>query len=229
MGGFLTKGKLSILLIFIILLIDQIIKIAVKTHMCLHESFSVCGDWFYILFTENPGMAFGMELFDKLFLTCFRIAAVIAIGYAMYLLIKKGIKTGYLVCLSLIWAGAMGNIFDSTLYGLVFSESFPATFWNQDPAHWVPFGEGYSSIFYGKVVDMFYFPLIEAQWPEWMPVVGGGHFIFFSPIFNFADASISCGMIAMILFYRKDLDQSFSALFPKKKEQEEPDSLNKDS
>lgn len=222
MRGFLTKGRLSILIILGVLLIDQIIKITVKTGMCLHESIRVCGNWFYIFFTENNGMAFGMELFSKLFLSTFRVIAVIAIGYYIYKMVKKGVKTGYLVCLSFIWAGAMGNIIDSIFYGLIFSESYPATFWNQEPAHFVPFGEGYSTWFHGKVVDMFYFPIIETTWPQWIPFVGGQEFIFFSPIFNFADAAISCGIIALLIFYRKDLDHSLSATLHKKQEEQTP-------
>ncbi len=222
MRGFLTKGRLSILIILGVLLIDQIIKITVKTGMCLHESIKVCGNWFYIFFTENNGMAFGMELFSKLFLSTFRVIAVIAIGYYLYKMVKKGVKTGYLVCLSFIWAGAMGNIIDSIFYGLIFSESYPATFWNQEPAHFVPFGEGYSTWFHGKVVDMFYFPIIETTWPQWIPFVGGQEFIFFSPIFNFADAAISCGIIALLIFYRKELDHSLSTTLHKKQEEQTP-------
>lgn len=221
MRGFLTQGRLSIFIIFVVLLIDQILKIAVKTGMCLHESIRVCGNWFYILFTENPGMAFGMELFSKSFLSYFRILAILIIGYFIYKVIKKGAKTGYVVCLSLIWAGATGNIIDSVFYGEIFSPSFPATFWNQAPAQFVPVGEGYSSWFHGKVVDMFYFPIIETTWPGWIPFVGGQEFIFFSPIFNFADAAICCGMIALVIFYRKELDQSLSLIFQKKEKEPE--------
>lgn len=202
---FLTKGRLSILLIVLVLFVDQMIKIAVKTHMGLYEKFSVCGDWFYILFTENNGMAFGMELFGKFFLTSFRLAAVVAIGYYIYKVIQRGQKTGYVICLSLIWAGAMGNIIDSLAYGLLFTESLP-----YQVSQIVPWGEGYAPFLYGKVVDMFYFPLIDTTWPQWLPVVGGEHFIFFSPIFNFADASISCGIISLLLFYRHSLNSFFA-------------------
>jgi signal peptidase II len=181
--------------------------------MFWHESIKIT-DWFYIYFTENNGMAFGMEIFNKFFLTGFRIIAAIAITYLLIQYVKKNYKTGFLVCVSLILAGAVGNIIDCVLYGEIFSESTHSTL-----ATLVPFGEGYSEWFYGKVVDMFYFPLIETNWPEWMPFVGGEHFIFFSPIFNFADAAISCGIIALILFYGKYLNDIMES--PKKGEKEE--------
>ena len=145
-------------------------------------------------------MAFGWEFFDKLFLTIFRIGAVIAIIYYIHLLIKRKARLSYLLVISLIMAGALGNIIDCMFYGVIFSESTHSAI-----ASFVPIGEGYSEWFYGKVVDMFYFPIIDTHWPEWMPFVGGEHFIFFSPIFNFADAAISCGIIALILFYGKYL------------------------
>ena len=213
MKKFLTKGQLSALIVIAVLVIDQIIKIWVKTNMFWHESIKIT-DWFYIYFTENNGMAFGMEIFNKFFLTGFRIIAAIAITYLLIQYVKKNYKTGFLVCVSLILAGAVGNIIDCVLYGEIFSESTHSTL-----ATLVPFGEGYSEWFYGKVVDMFYFPLIETNWPEWMPFIGGEHFIFFSPIFNFADAAISCGIIALILFYGKYLNDIMES--PKKGEQEE--------
>ena len=199
MKKFLTIGQLSALIVFAVLIIDQIIKIWVKTNMYWHESIKIT-DWFYIYFTENNGMAFGMEIFNKFFLTGFRIIAAIAITWLLIQYVKKNYKTGFLVCVSLILAGAIGNIIDCVFYGEIFSESTHSLI-----AQFVPIGEGYSDWFYGKVVDMFYFPLIETNWPEWMPFVGGEHFIFFSPIFNFADAAISCGIIALILFYGKYL------------------------
>ena len=199
MKKFLTKGQLSALIVIAVLVIDQIIKIWVKTSMYWHESIKIT-DWFYIYFTENNGMAFGMEIFNKIFLTGFRIIAAIAITWLLRQYVKKDYKTGFLVCVSLILAGAIGNIIDCVFYGEIFSESTHSLI-----AQFVPIGEGYSDWFYGKVVDMFYFPLIETNWPEWMPFVGGKHFIFFSPIFNFADAAISCGIIALILFYGKYL------------------------
>ena len=199
MKKFLTKGYLSAFIVIAVLVIDQIIKIWVKTNMFWHESIKIT-DWFYIYFTENNGMAFGMEIFNKFFLTGFRIMAAIAIAYLLVQYVKKNYKTGFLVCVSLILAGAIGNIIDCVFYGEIFSEST-----NSLLATFVPIGEGYSEWFFGKVVDMFYFPIIDTYWPTWMPLVGGEHFIFFSPIFNFADAAISCGIIALILFYGKYL------------------------
>ena len=201
MKRILTKGQLSLFIIFAVLIIDQIIKIWVKTHMFWHESIRIT-DWFFIYFTENNGMAFGMEFIGKLFLTSFRIVAVALIIWYLVKIIRQNLKTGYIVCISLILAGAIGNIIDCVFYGVIFSESTHGTI-----ANFVPVGEGYSEWLYGKVVDMFYFPIIDTNWPEWMPFVGGEHFIFFSPIFNFADAAISCGIIALILFYSKYLNE----------------------
>ena len=192
-----TQGRLALLVILVVLLADQAIKLWVKTHMYLHESIRIT-DWFYILFTENPGMAFGWEFFDKLFLTLFRIVAVTAIAFYLHKTIRKGARTGFVVCLSLILAGAAGNIVDCVFYGLVFNNP-PAPF----VAHFVAFGTGYEKAFLGRVVDMFYFPIIDTYWPDWMPFVGGNHFVFFSPIFNLADAAISCGIVALLLFYHK--------------------------
>ena len=183
------------------ILIDQIIKIWVKTNMHMHEMIEITS-WFKIFFTENQGMAFGMEIMDKIFLTLFRIFAVAFLIYILSKNIKKGINNVFLVCLSFILAGAIGNIIDCLFYGLVFNNP-PAPI----VAEFVPWGTGYDSLFYGKVVDMFYFPLVEWTWPEWLPVIGGENFIFFSPIFNFADACISCGVIAMLLFCRKQLQE----------------------
>ena len=181
------------------IIIDQIIKILVKTNMYMHEVIEVT-PWFKILFTENSGMAFGIELVDKIFLTSFRLVAVSFLIYIIGSIIKRGINTGFLICMSLILAGATGNIIDCLFYGMIFNNP-PAPI----VAEFVPFGSGYASMFYGKVVDMFYFPLVEWNWPSWLPYIGGEHFIFFSPIFNFADACISCSVIYMLLFYRKQL------------------------
>lgn len=199
----LTKGQISILIILSVLIIDQIIKVIVKTNMYWHESIRIT-DWFYIYFTENNGMAFGMEIFGKLFLTTFRIIAVALIGWYIYRIVKRNFKTGYIACVSLILAGALGNIIDSVFYGVFFNESTRSQL-----ATFMPEGGGYSTWFYGKVVDMFYFPIIETNWPSWMPFVGGEHFIFFSPIFNFADAAISCGIIALLIFYSKYLNEAY--------------------
>ncbi|HET9572055.1 MAG TPA: lipoprotein signal peptidase [Bacteroidales bacterium] len=197
----LSRGWIVSLIIFFVLLADQALKIWVKTHMVMHDSIHIT-DWFYLFFTENNGMAFGIELFDKLFLTLFRIAAVVGLfWYVSRIISKQTTRTGYLVCIALIIAGAMGNIIDCLFYGLVFSQSFAL------PATMFPDGGGYGTFFYGKVVDMLYFPLIDSHWPTWMPFVGGDSFVFFRPIFNIADSSISVGIFILLLFYRKDLSE----------------------
>lgn len=155
-------------------------------------------------------MAFGIEVFGKLFLTSFRILAVAVIGWFLYKFVKQGMKTGFIICIALILTGALGNIIDSVFYGVLFNESTHAQI-----ASFMPEGGGYAPFFYGKVVDMFYFPIIETNWPEWMPFIGGNHFIFFSPIFNFADAAISCGIIALLLFYSKYLNEAYHAVTKK--------------
>ena len=190
---------MAVLVVFAVLLIDQIIKIWVKTSMTLHESIHVT-DWFYITFIENNGMAFGMQLGSKIILSLFRVIAISALGYYIWLEVKRHAKTGYIVCLSLVLAGAAGNLIDCMFYGLVFNASSPYYL-----SYFVPFGTGYAPFLMGKVVDMFYFPIIHTTWPDWMPFWGGEEFIFFSPVFNFADASISVGVIVLLLFYRKEL------------------------
>ena len=197
MKKFLTEGRMVALIVAIALIIDQAIKLSVKMGMRLYESIHVT-DWCYIDFTENPGMAFGMEIFGKLFLTFIRIIAIACFIYYVYKIRGKGFPRGYLVCVALIIAGAAGNIVDCVLYGPIFSESTPYAV-----SQLVPWGDGYAPLLKGKVVDMFYFPLVEWNWPDWLPFIGGNHFIFFSPIFNFADACISCGVIAILLFYSK--------------------------
>ena len=196
-----SYGRYALLIITAVLVIDQCIKFWVKTTMYMYERIRIA-DWFYILFTENPGMAFGWEFMDKIFLTLFRIVAVALISIYMYRIIRKRkAPFGFIVCLSLILAGAAGNIIDCLFYGLIFNNP-PAPF----VAHIVPFGTGYAPLFYGKVVDMFYFPIIRTTWPDWMPIWGGESFVFFSPVFNFADAAISCGIIALLLFYHKRIN-----------------------
>ena len=197
----ITKGRLATLIVVAILLIDQIIKIWVKTSMTLHESIHVF-DWFYITFIENMGMAFGMQLGSKIVLSLFRVVAIVALCYYIWLEVKRKARTGYIVCLSMVLAGAAGNLIDCLFYGLIFNESSP--YYASD---FVPFGTGYAPFLMGKVVDMFYFPLIETEWPQWMPFVGGDHFVFFSPVFNFADASISVSVVILLLFYRKEIGQ----------------------
>lgn len=196
------RSWIAVLVAVSAIVIDQVIKVAVKLNMYLHESFSVCGDWFYIYFTENKGMAFGMELGGKLFLTSFRLVAVSLLGYYLYRIIRNTkFPVGYIVSIALVFAGAMGNIIDSLFYGEIFTHSMGRV------ASLVPFGEGYGDFLYGAVVDMFYFPLFSFDWPAWMPFVGGEHFIFFSPIFNFADACISCSIVSILLFYRNCINK----------------------
>ena len=197
----LTNGRLAILIVVAILLTDQAIKIWVKTSMTLHESIHIT-DWFYILFIENNGMAFGMQLGSKILLSLFRVSAIALLGYYIWIEVGKKARTGYIVCLAMVLAGAAGNLIDCMFYGLVFNNS--SEFY---VSYFVPFGTGYAPFLMGKVVDMFYFPLIETDWPQWMPFVGGDHFIFFSPIFNFGDASISVGVVLLLLFYRKEISQ----------------------
>ena len=197
----LTNGRMAVIIVIAILLIDQILKIWVKTNMHLHECITIT-DWFKICFIENKGMAFGMEIGSRLVLSLFRIVAVSVIGYYIYLQVKQKARTGYIVCLAMVMAGAIGNIIDCMFYGLIFNAS--SEFYT---SYFVPFGEGYAPFLMGKVVDMFYFPLIVSTWPDWMPMVGGEDFVFFSPIFNFADASISVGVVLLLLFYRKELSK----------------------
>ena len=200
-GPLITKGRLATLIIVAILLIDQAIKIWVKTSMSLHESIHIT-DWFYITFIENNGMAFGMQLGSKIILSLFRVIAIVVLGYYIRQQVKQNARTGYLVCLSMVLAGAAGNLIDCMFYGMIFNESSPYYL-----SYFVPFGSGYAPFLMGKVVDMFYFPLIETEWPTWMPFVGGDHFVFFSPVFNFADACISVSVVWLLLFYRDEISK----------------------
>jgi len=197
----LTDGRLAVLIVVAILLIDQAIKIWVKTSMTLHESIHVT-DWFYICFIENMGMAFGMQLGSKIVLSLFRVVAIAVLGYYIWLEVGRKARTGYIVCLSMVLAGAAGNLIDCMFYGLVFNNSSEHYL-----SYFVPFGSGYAPFLMGKVVDMFYFPLIETDWPQWVPVVGGDHFVFFSPVFNFADSAISVGVVLLLLFFREEISQ----------------------
>lgn len=185
-----------------VLVIDQIIKVSVKTGMYLGEHIEITS-WFSLVFVENNGMAFGWEIWGgKLFLTLFRIIAVSGIAWFIYKEIKRRRSMGYLLCLTLIASGAAGNIIDCLFYGLIFNNPpYPQV------AEFQPWGYGYGDFLYGRVVDMFYFPLIEWDMPAGVPVYGGQHCVFFSPIFNFADAAISCGIIALLLFYRKQISE----------------------
>ena len=195
------RGVLVTLIVVGVLLVDQLIKIWVKTNMTLHEQIEILS-WFKIVFIENNGMAYGMEIGSKLVLSLFRVVAISVLAYYMVGLVKRQARWGYLVCLSMVMAGAIGNLLDSMFYGLVFNAS--SEFYT---SYFVPFGTGYAPFLMGKVVDMFYFPLIVTTWPDWVPVVGGNPYVFFSPIFNFADASISVGVVMLLLFYRKEIGE----------------------
>ena len=198
------KCTIAAAIIVLLLLIDQAIKVVVKLNMNIGEEIVVF-DWFRISFIENRGMAFGMEIGSKLFLSLFRIVAVGALTWYIWKKIKEGARMGYIVVLSMIYAGAAGNIFDSLFYGEIFTASHPY-YTDLPPAQLVPWGEGYASILMGNVVDMFSFPLFHGTFPNWFPVWGGEDFTFFSAIFNFADACISVGVVVLFLFYRNDFN-----------------------
>lgn len=196
--------KKSLILIFVILLIDQISKVWIKTHFVLGESVDVFG-WFKILFIENEGAAWGTKLSDllpisdsagKLVLTIFRLFAISGIGYWLWDSLRKQASNTLIIAVSLIFAGAIGNIIDSLFYGLIFDDSYNkvATLFSDAP---------YGKLFYGKVVDMLYFPMIDTVWPEWVPVVGGNDFRFFEPVFNIADTAISTGVGILVVFNKK--------------------------
>ena len=195
------RGWLAAAIVAGILVIDQVIKIWEKTHMTLHEQIEILS-WFKIVFIENNGMAYGMELGSKLVLSLFRIVAIGALTYYIAKMVRKQARWGYIVCLSMVLAGAAGNIFDSMFYGLVFNASS-----EYYTSYFVPFGQGYAPFLMGKVVDMFYFPLITTTWPDWVPWVGGEPYVFFSPVFNFADSAISVGVVLLLLFYRKEISE----------------------
>lgn len=204
MNNNFSKSLLPIILVLGILILDQLLKIQVKTTMYYGETTHIT-DWFYLRFVENPGIAFGMQVIPKVIQSLARILFAAFIIWYIVLLTKANYKRGYIVCISLILAGAIGNIIDGTFYGVIFSESTP-----HQIATFVPIGHGYADWLHGKVVDMFYFPLFEFNWPDWIPFVGGENFVFFSPIFNLADAAVSCGMIALLLFYTKDFGHSIT-------------------
>ncbi|MCL1821710.1 MAG: lipoprotein signal peptidase [Prolixibacteraceae bacterium] len=210
-----NRGLYILLIILLILVADQALKFWVKTHMALGDEFSVIGNWFLFHFVENPGMAFGVEFageYGKLFLSIFRIFAVTVIGWYLFKLTKKKVTFGFLVSVSLIFTGALGNIIDSIFYGMIFSHSYG------QEATFLPEGGGYGTFLYGKVVDMFYFPIIQGAYPDWFPFWGGQKLIFFRPVFNIADSAITTGIFSIILFHRK----YFAAGFPEESENENP-------
>ena len=199
-----------IALILGVLILDQIVKILVKTHMSIGETIPVLGKWFLLHFVENKGMAFGFVwggVAGKIALTIFRLIAVGALSYFIHLMIKRGMPTGFILALGLITAGAAGNIIDSAFYGLIFNESTYANGMipGSGIAELFPKGGGYAPFLQGAVVDMLYFPVINTTWPHWMPIWGGESFTFFRPIFNMADSAITCGVFWVLIFHRKSL------------------------
>lgn len=191
----------SLIIIFAILFADQVLKIWIKTSMSLGQEIVVFKDWFILHFVENNGMAFGFEFagdYGKIFLSVFRILAVVAIGWYLSKLYKlKGIPFGFVVSISLILAGAVGNIIDSLFYGIIFNHSYGQV------ATLFPDGGGYAGFLHGRVVDMFYFPLFSGSYPKWLPFLGGNDFLFFRPVFNVADSSITIGIFSILIFYRR--------------------------
>ena len=195
----------AILIILAVIIIDQLINIEIKTNFMLHEDYRVAGDWFHLLFTENRGMAFGMQFVGTMFLALFRVVAIGFFCTILNKIIRQKAPYGLIGCVAMIIAGAAGNIIDNLFYGLIFTESTPYSL-----AQLVPFGEGYGAFLSGKVVDMFYFPLIDTILPDWVPVWGGQPFVFFRPIFNLADSAICVGVFLLLIFYRHTLTVSLS-------------------
>ncbi len=197
------KYRSALIIIIVILIIDQALKIYIKTHFYpgMAGQVNLIGDWAKLHFLENEGMAFGMKIsqsyWGKLVLTLFRLVAVIAGFFILHRMVKKGYGRGVIICGSLILAGAMGNLIDSIFYGMIFSESV------YHVAQFVPWGTGYAPLFHGKVVDMFYFPIIRGHYPEWIPKLGGREFEFFEPVFNVADAAISVGVLTLVFFQKR--------------------------
>lgn len=203
----------SILVIVLILLFDQTLKILVKTHMTMYQQIPILGDWGILHFVENNGMAFGLSLpgsLGKILLTSFRIVAVVGIAYYLRHLIRLKAHTGLIIALAMVMAGALGNIIDSVFYGVIFSSSTP-----MQAATMFPEGGGYAPLLHGKVVDMFYFPIIKGNYPDWFR--GGSSFVFFRPVFNIADSSISVA-VAIILFNQKRFFRHVSEIEARKNE-----------
>ena len=218
----MSRTAKSLIIIFFILIADQVLKIWIKTNLSIGDEIVVFKNWFILHFVENNGMAFGFEFageYGKMFLSIFRIVAVIAIGWYLFKMAKqKLVPFGFIVSVSLIFAGAIGNIIDSLFYGLIFNHSYGQV------ATLFPEGGGYASFLHGRVVDMFYFPLIEGRYPEWFPFWGGNQFIFFRPVFNIADSSITIGIFSILIFYRN----YFNNHSEKEKEPEPENTVPKD-
>lgn len=203
----ISAGWLALIIAFVVIIADQTLKIWIKTNFYIGEDYEIFR-WFHIKFIENNGMAFGLELWNKLVLTFGRI---IAVALFVWFIIKvkdiKGIRKGFIVAVALIAAGAAGNIFDCVFYGKIFNNPMPP-----QVAEIFPADGGYAGWFEGKVVDMLYFPFFDFYWPEWMPVVGGSYYEFFAYIFNIADSSICIGVALLILLYSKDASVAFNAI-----------------
>lgn len=196
----LSRAALATIIILAVLVVDQVLKFWVKTSFYLGEDVEIL-PFFHLRFVQNPGMAFGMELGSKLFLTVFRIIVTCwGFWYIARRCSRADVPHGYVACVALVVAGALGNIIDCLFYGEIFTNPYPP-----QVATLVPFGQGYGTLFYGMVVDMLYFPLFSFTWPDWLPWLGGRDFSFFDPVFNVADSAITVGMIAILLFYSKYL------------------------
>lgn len=223
----MKKSTWVLLIIIIIIVIDQISKIYIKTHFSYGEGLRIMGlDWARIYFVENEGMAFGMTFggdYGKLILSLFRLVMISVLGVVIYRFVKSGEKLSLLISFSLIMAGAIGNMIDSAFYGMIFSES---PHFHGGVAEFVPFGQGYAGFLHGKVVDMFYFPMIDTILPGWVPIWGGSRFVFFQPVFNVADAVITVGVATMLIFNWKFFSAPAKSESAEKVSEDERDKTN---
>jgi signal peptidase II len=221
----ISQRSKSLIIIFTVLIVDQVLKFWIKTHMSLGDEIVIFKNWFILNFVENNGMAFGFEFaskYGKPILSIFRILAAIAFGWYLSRLYKmENIPLGFIASISLIFSGAVGNIIDSMFYGIIFNDSYGQI------ATFLPEGGGYSSFLHGKVVDMFYCPLFGGTYPGWFPLIGGDDFLFFRPVFNIADSSITIGMFSILFFYRKyfnNLDEKQEKVSTEDSQQQPTDS-----